>query len=289
MFAYNAPYTFLLKSEDRVYGSNTDLQIQPYPRELLINSFTLKAVNLPFPFKNITERYGNRITLQFHSPSQLVTLLVDVVLPEYYYSIPQLLTAVNQSLADSLNPLQLSAVFSISPFNNRIQLNVTGSLTSNPILFQSLVTADYHGRTHMFSMLGLPTVTTDIGVLDSSNQFTLTLPYSFTQDLPFRWIFITIGDIANRLYSSNQLNTTFVVDVSHYRPPMSINQTQILDSKTLVYYPNTSYSQSIKFDIPFKLRQMNVRLTDENSNPIDVHAENRNWTMLVKIGISSLQ
>lgn len=285
MHAHSPPYTFLLKSEDRVYGSNTDLIIQPYPRELEIKSFKFEAANIPFPFKNITERYGNRITLQFHSSSPLVNLLVDIILPEHYYSIPQLLTAVNQSLADQLNPIQLSAIFSISPFNNRVQINVTGTLTSNPILFQSLVTSDYHGRTHMFSMLGLPTTTTDIGVLDSSNQFTLTLPYSFTQDLPFRWIFITIEDVVNRLYTSNQLNTTFVVDVSQYRPPMSVNQTQIIDSKTLVYYPNNSFIQYIEYPVPFKLRQMNIHLTDENSNPITEHAENRNWTMLLKIQI----
>ena len=272
--------TIIVRSSDRISPSdtNTYFHVNPYPRNALIKRIELEYVSLPFSFKNVTATYGRVISFTAVKPGGL-TYLIALAIPEYYYTMPQLIAELNSVIAKQLTsfgaPYNIS--FSISPYNQFLQLNTTDSTVT--VTFEPSPTST---PTYIFTLLGLDAQKNS--VFNFNGATSMILPYSFTQDLPFRSVIISFDVFPNEVFITNGTSCEFYIDVSNYRPVLSISSTEIVDNKTVTYFPNFMNYQNIDLTgYNPKLTSMIVNIVDENGNSLAEHAEQRDWSFAIKL------
>lgn len=289
----STPVKLLVNSKDRTQGYAYNFRIQPYPRYLSLRSIELLYAYIPFQFKNVTAEYGFAVTLRFQArplPSPLYELSLE--LPFQYYSTTQLITYINQALSTTFPPATLSAILSLDPYTNKIRVSVTGSITAADVEFSVIVDASYHGKTHVFYMLGLPTSTHLVGVLTAANSWSMRFPYPFSQEVPFKNIIVNFLNLPRYLNTTTCVSGSYLIDISAYRPAMTVNGSEVVENTPIVYKPMSDFRQVVVLQQPgdrsrpqWNITDMDIELIDENGKSIAEHVDNREWSMLLEFTV----
>lgn len=274
--------TYIINSVDRVSSSdsNIDFRVQPYPRNALILSVELKYASIPFAFKNVTATYGNSIFLRVRLVPAGPFHDITITLPSYYYTIPQLVAEINTQLAAALVLIPTAVViqFSISANNQYLELT---SNTTGVTVISNHTNIPAHLR-YVYVMLGLNAVNNSVFTFPSLSP--LTLPFPFTQDLPFRYLLLYLDTFPSDIFTTHNVTASFFIDVSNYRPILSLSPTEIADNSTVVYFPETTCRQVIQYIENYpKMTSLRVVLLDQNNNSLIEHSHQREWNFALNI------
>lgn len=279
-------YQLVIFSKDRENGSKnqTDFRVQTYPKHVSFDEIELKSASLPFCFRNITSTYGSRLRLNVvpNTSFPIINYTIDLVFQYQYLTISQFIQEFNVKLQEQFTLLGLGAfvvTLSVSGINNFLQLN--SNLPNSQVHFYPTETI---GGTYLYTMLGLPT--------DATSSYTFGITYShifpnpFTDDLPFRYLFIYIDQLQSYTYLSNTTSTHFVIPVSNYRPYIT-NGAITEQNRPLVYEQAISFKQKIKtLRTLDKLKTLHIQITDELHNTIIEHVGSIEWSMV--LGVSGI-
>lgn len=280
----------VINSRNRtIGGTNTRFQVQPYPRVGTLTSAELIYCSTPFSFKNVTERYGNKLFIKL-TPSLFFpvfyTMVIDI--PQYFYTMPQLIQWINLEIARQItvHGIGITLNITISDKNHHLQIDGTPLDMQVEFIFDlaGSSTVLLPGKRYIYTMLGLP--------IDSISTFIFSgtphiFPYSFTEDIPFRYLLISLDTFPTGVSTTGDLIATFFVDISDYRPIITVSPTEIIINKTIVYYSRNTYQQKIDlYHSPKTLQWIGVSLTDENGYDITEHAQQRDWVFAMHIDVA---
>jgi hypothetical protein len=276
-------YQQLLFSRDRLPGSTSavNFRVLTYPKHVVYTKLNLKSCSIPFTFHNITTTYGDTLILRVTPDTTLPGIFYDLVLVfgGQYLTIPQLIAELNFKIGQEIVAQSIPVIFSLSlsAINNKLQIN-SNSLLSK---YDFFLPAD--NRTYLYNMLGLSTSTTTSFDFTATTTYFQVLPYSFTDDLPFGYIFIHIDPIPTYTYTTGTSSGHFIVPTSGYRPYVT-EGTSVLNNTPLQYENLITFDQEIEINrTPEKIQTLQIRLTDEKNNDITEHAGNKEWSMLLGV------
>lgn len=280
-------YQLVVYSKNRQLGSLNQVQfkVPVYPKHILYRQVQLKSVFIPFAFKNITSTYGDRLIFRVTPDKTIPAVFYDINihLSHQYVTITQLLTEINAVIAENIVAQGIPIVFSfsLSGFNNKLQIN-TSSLMSQFDFTPNLLPEPL--KSYIYRMLGLNTdAITTFNTFNITGLYYHVNPHTFTDDLPFGFIYIQIDEFPYYTFSTDTTNTTFIVPVSHYKPYVT-NGATVEQNNPVTLQSWLTYDQTITVrKTTEKLKTLTVTLTDEYHNSILEHAGNLEWGMVLDI------
>lgn len=275
-------YTMTVKSEHRLRprsASQTDFYYDPVPKHVFVKRLQLMNCSIPFTFNNITTTYGNSLELTITPDTAVPGTSYDitVTIPSQFFDIVQLIDYINYEIDVQRIALGIPVVISFSisgTKNNYLQINSSSLVASVTITPPSL--------SYVLTMLGTPTTAATTYTFVTS--YFATLPFPFTEKLPFRYVYIHIDPLPPCVYTSLQGNAHFVIPVDSYRPYIQRQNGSIQESIPVSYNYSAKFPQEVLYLSNItRIPLLHIRLTDEELNDLSEHSGNVEWNMALNV------
>lgn len=280
--------TVILNSRDR-YSPETstvgDFYIDLLPKDGRVTTLYLKYASFPFGFKNVTIKYGNILRMLVY-PNKTVAghFTFNITLDPGYYSIANLLLAINSQLANLLTihlaTFQLEFVF--SQHQGRVALQ-----TTNPVVKVEfdVSTLTYDTR-YVYNMLGISnrsnTIITDYDVLGVTTQ---DMPYFATQELPFQCMMLSMDQYPDDIFSTSGVSALFTIPVHGYNALETLLASQSHSTTHGIQWNvNMKFPQVVEVERSLSnVQTVRVRIYDDKGNGLDEHFQENNFMLIFDV------
>jgi len=269
-------YTMNVLSAHRIVERSVDqadFHYDPYPKHVFVQAMHLLHVSIPFPLMNVTETYGDSISMRITYAGTPYDF--TITLQHAYYTIMQLVEFINTAIAYETAVQSIPVVVSLSSSwkNNFLQVN-----TADPA---AIVTFYPSSKPYVNVMLG---VYTDVPTDVTFTGFFSELPLAFTDQLPFRSIYIHVDPLPPSVFTSRQSNAHFIISTDSYRPRITTPTGEVLADSFVRFNSESNYIQRVIFFSTLqKLPILNIRLTDEEGNSLSEHTGGQEWSMTISV------
>ena len=284
-----------IHSKDKLfnYTDPSYCTIPVRPEDLLMSSMKLKYMSLPFPFKNVTTKFGNTLTLTFEngvggtlgtSPYTLV-----ITFPIGYYTVSQLIGIINLVLSTDPVLVAAGAVFTFQTTVYGNKLDVTYNYGAGNVI---LTAGNLSNDSYVYQLLGLnfPNSLTVFSFTNSVTIQKIFAPKSCTESLPFDGILVTFEEMERTAFSSGGFSYHFYINMSDFKPEFDVNSSKSLTGSAKVWKELDNFIQEIEFPTvgkAYTLKNQTVRLSysTDPSSLITEQCEGMDWNMLLEVCI----
>jgi len=283
-------YSIIIDSSDRLSGTPDNFVVNFNPTISRVRRIELMNAFLPFNFNNVTSTYGNTFYFSLSGTAFPIPPLVNIAvpIPNGFYTLPQIITAINESLvnvfAGILTGYASPITFSLASIPNRLILNYNASI------FGGIVTLSFNQPpknqstgiipNYLYKMLGLMStgITTFTYGPGGGPMYVNTLPNPATAQLPISYVLLFIQGLPAKCITSSQIGTQFYIDIEG----ATILGQQIALPNS--YKNRRDYWNVIELQNDFfNFQQLNVQITDNFGQSLLFDQNVTDWHFSFKV------